>query len=997
MFAGKSFAAHRITNWPENKLGAVSLSFDDSLYTHLSLAIPALNARDMKGTFFVITNGVDWNSWRNAANMGHEIGSHTISHPHLTTLSLAQVQVELGESKAAIDNQIPSQKVRSFSYPFGEFNDDVELIAQNYYFAARGTTCELNQEPYDFYNLRACSPDTFDDLYTQADAAAAQGKWLVVYFHNLDGTELSGWFKDDLENYLDYMKAKNLWPGSFGAIVKYVKERGSATLSVSSSTSSQIVINLTDNMEDAVYDEPLTIRSDVPADWTYVTVQQGGSSNTVASEVEGAATVIYYNAIPDRGPISLTRITSSGNQAPHGVIGSPAQNLTINVGEYVTFTGAGTDPEGNLPLSYRWSFGTGSGIPDSTVEDPGAKQFNTAGIYNVTFIVTDALGLSDPAPNGRLITVLGGTSPGSRVWIPAATGTLSGKMVVGTDYAANSLAGTLVYPNTTEWNTDNHTQADGVAYTVGIPAAGTWYLWARMYYPGTTVQPTNDPNSFWASVDGGTARNLGNRTDIDRAWHWEGAAGSLLSLGNLSAGNHTLRVWNREARETAGSKLSPRIDVLFLTSEAGYTPNDADAATALAPAPTVATTAASSITISGATVNGGVNPNGQSTTAWFEWGTSAALATFSSTSNQSLGSGTTSMPVTAALSGLSPGTAYYFRVAASNAAGTTKGSILSFSTTTALAPTATTNAATSVTASGATVNGGVNPNGQSTTAWFEWGTSPTLATFSSTSNQSLGSGTTSVPVNAVLSGLTSGTTYYFRVAASNAAGTTKGSILSSAPRRALAPTVTTNAAASMTIERRDGERRGEPERPIDDRLVRVGDQPDPGDVQLHFQPVPGLRDDERAGHRGAVGVESRDDVLLPGGGLERRGYDEGLDPQFHHLGASACPDGGDDRGFVHHDQRRDGERRCEPERPVDDRLVRVGDQRGPGDVQLHFQPVPGLRVDEHAGHRGAVGVDRRDDVLLPGGGFQLRWNDEGCDRQLRNYRCPRVHMGHCDT
>ena len=386
----------------------------------------------------------------------------------------------------------------------------------------------------------------------------------------------------------------------------------------------------------------------------------------------------------------------------------------------------------------------------------------------------------------------------ARLWIPAVSGTLSGKMSVGTDYASNSLAGTVVYPNTTEWNTDNHTQADAVAYTVTIPAAGTWYLWSRMYYPGTTAQPTNDPNSFWVAIDSVAAKSLGNRTDVDRIWHWEGASGSLLSLGNVSAGNHTLRVWNREARETAASKLSPRLDVFLLTNDAGYIPNDVDAANALYPSPTATTNAATSITATGGTVNGGVNPNGAATTAWFEWGTSPTLATFSSTTSQSMGSGTTSQPASAALSGLASGTPYYFRAAASNAAGTVKGSILSFTTTIPLLPpTATTNAATAITATGGTVNGGVNPNGAATTAWFEWGTSPTLATFSSTTSQSMGSGTTSQPASAALSGLTSGTPYYFRAAASNAAGTVKGSILSFSTT-AVVPTATTNAATSIT-------------------------------------------------------------------------------------------------------------------------------------------------------------------------------------------------------
>ena len=195
-------------------------------------------------------------------------------------------------------------------------------------------------------------------------------------------------------------------------------------------------------------------------------------------------------------------------------------------------------------------------------------------------------------------------------------------------------------------------------------------------------------------------------------------------------------------------------------------------------APRVTTNAATVVTAGGATVNGSVNPNGRSTTAWFEWGTSPTLATFSVTSNRSLGSGKTSQAVNAALSGLTSGTTYYFRVAASNSAGIVKGSILSFSTAAALPPTVTTNAATSVTIVGATVNGGVNPNGQATTAWFEWGTDPTLANFNSTSTQSVGSGTTAIPFSASVSGLSPYNIYYFRAAASNNGGTQRGAIRS---------------------------------------------------------------------------------------------------------------------------------------------------------------------------------------------------------------------------
>ena len=120
--AGSSFAAHGITNWPENKAGAVSLTFDDGTQSQLSLGIPALNARGMKGTFFVITDRVGgaWDPWKNAAMAGHEIGSHTKSHPYLTTLSTSQLIDELGGSLPLIDAQITSQNVFSLAYPYGD-------------------------------------------------------------------------------------------------------------------------------------------------------------------------------------------------------------------------------------------------------------------------------------------------------------------------------------------------------------------------------------------------------------------------------------------------------------------------------------------------------------------------------------------------------------------------------------------------------------------------------------------------------------------------------------------------------------------------------------------------------------------------------------------------------------------------------------------------------------------------------------------------------------
>jgi hypothetical protein len=192
-------------------------------------------------------------------------------------------------------------------------------------------------------------------------------------------------------------------------------------------------------------------------------------------------------------------------------------------------------------------------------------------------------------------------------------------------------------------------------------------------------------------------------------------------------------------------------------------------------APTVTTGAASMVTSAGASVAGTVNPNGADTKTWFQYGTSSTLSGASSTAMQDIGSGTSNVAFNQSLSGLASNTKYFFRAVASNSDGTVNGAINSF-TTTALIPTVTTGASSSVTSGGASVAGTVNPNGADTKAWFQYGTSSTLSGASSTAMQDLGSGTSSVAFSASLSGLASNTKYFFRAVASNSGGTVNGTI-----------------------------------------------------------------------------------------------------------------------------------------------------------------------------------------------------------------------------
>lgn len=88
-------------------------------------------------------------------------------------------------------------------------------------------------------------------------------------------------------------------------------------------------------------------------------------------------------------------------------------------------------------------------------------------------------------------------------------------------------------------------------------------------------------------------------------------------------------------------------------------------------------------------------------------------------------------------------------------------------------PAASTGAAKSVTATSATLNGTINPNGEATTLFFQYG--PTKAYGSQTPTQGPTAAVKkSSPASADVSGLTPGTTFHFRLVATNASGTRQG-------------------------------------------------------------------------------------------------------------------------------------------------------------------------------------------------------------------------------
>ncbi len=213
--------------------------------------------------------------------------------------------------------------------------------------------------------------------------------------------------------------------------------------------------------------------------------------------------------------------------------------------------------------------------------------------------------------------------------------------------------------------------------------------------------------------------------------------------------------------------------------------------TTQAAAPSVITNSSTLITPSSATLNGSGNPNGEATTGWFRYSTVSP-----GTANNSfgirvpvsggtlLGSGSSQVSFSEAITGLAANTTYYYCAIVQNASGTSFGVLLSFTTPVVTPPSLITNAPTLITSNSSTLNGSGNPNGNTSTGWFRYSTvNP------GTGNESfgtrvpasgglvLGSGTVMMPYSQVITGLTPNTTYYYCAIVQNAGGISFGSLV----------------------------------------------------------------------------------------------------------------------------------------------------------------------------------------------------------------------------
>lgn len=213
----------------------VSLCFDDGLDAHIDIAMPELERRGWRGTFFVPVVPFDFTydppkpfaaggqtrvpAWCCAANQGHEIATHCIRH--CSEREMAQWGEDIATAQAAQAKAVTEFRtghaVTSHAYPKGYFTPTIKAAVAACYEQARSVAyCEgvARGAAVDWFNVgTVClGGGSWRDarLAKILDGTLRQGLWTVLSFHAIG---------------LDDSQCLNMQPGKFLAVLDEIQKR----------------------------------------------------------------------------------------------------------------------------------------------------------------------------------------------------------------------------------------------------------------------------------------------------------------------------------------------------------------------------------------------------------------------------------------------------------------------------------------------------------------------------------------------------------------------------------------------------------------------------------------------------------------------------------------------------------------------------------------------------------------------------------------------------
>lgn len=234
--------------WPGGARAAISLTYDDGLNSQLDNAVPELDRRGFKATFFLtetnIQEGRRLAEWVRLAAEGHEVANHTVTHPcalqHVRPEAFEQGEID--QMEGFLDTNFSADRTRTFAYPCGylgigrgdrreRYARYRQILERDGVVCARTTAGGPNRPAdavADRFNLHAFEPTDEADMVAPARrylaATVAQGAWAILVFHDV----LPRWSSEGdasigvHRRILDLVAAQGAWVAPMGKVFEHI-------------------------------------------------------------------------------------------------------------------------------------------------------------------------------------------------------------------------------------------------------------------------------------------------------------------------------------------------------------------------------------------------------------------------------------------------------------------------------------------------------------------------------------------------------------------------------------------------------------------------------------------------------------------------------------------------------------------------------------------------------------------------------------------------------
>lgn len=311
--AGKPKEAHELIDIGFEKLRKGELSASDEVIFH--------------------DNAIDTTTWRDLKSYaleGHEIASHTVTHPRLAVLDEVNLRYELEQSKVDIQQFLGEAYTFSAECPYGTEDERVMEFAKEIYPSLRNRMPEPYLEEINRSNtlLPGASskeyiqwqrgPLTKTSMHTMkswVDTCLEQDNiWLVLVFHGVNGVGWEPKTGSELKEYFDYIKEKEeyIWVATFADVTKYIRERKATTLK-SIVKDGKIKVSVSSNLDSKVYNVPLTLKTYVPEHWEQVLLYVSNNTankNILLPKKDTNGTYVVYDALLSQAEYVLANLES---------------------------------------------------------------------------------------------------------------------------------------------------------------------------------------------------------------------------------------------------------------------------------------------------------------------------------------------------------------------------------------------------------------------------------------------------------------------------------------------------------------------------------------------------------------------------------------------------------------------------------------------------------------------------------------------------------------